>query len=60
MAFDEGLDVILKIFFGDFRFDETLDDVDGDDFGALETRTLNVMSVAFLDFYLRMWKGIMS
>ena len=51
VAFDESLDVVLKVLLGDVRFDEALDDVDGNDFGALEARTLNVMRVAFFDLY---------
>ena len=53
VAFDEGLDVVLEVLLGDFRFDETFDDVDRNDFGALEPGALDVMGVALFDFHLK-------
>ena len=51
MTFDEGLDVVLQILFGDIWFDKAFDDVDGDKFGAFKSGALNVMRITLLDLY---------
>ena len=51
MTFDEGLDIVLQILLGDVGFDETFNDVYGDEFRTFESGALYVMRVAFLDFH---------
>ena len=57
MALDKCLDVVLQILFRDIRFDETLNDVDWNHFGAVESRTLDVMCVTFFDLNRQILKS---
>ena len=51
MTFDKSLYIVLQILLGDVGFDDAFDDVNGDEFRALKSGTLNVMRVAFFDFH---------